>query len=299
MNKARSRFCSLKTLALLSFVIISNWAVAQNRPPQNIRRVTVLSQYVVENGTYKSEFYPVKQEMYDSLGRLHTEIDWSLKDHYPHDYRWHTFDGKLKIKTESFINEKPWLVEDFTYNKDSLVIRKTIKKATSTDATLFLTLNYKYDLKRNPIEVTAQTPNGKTAYISKSTFDLKGKELTRIVKAKSTFVPQDSILKLTGTPIYDSIGRLRSEQLIINMVNKIVVNKTLKYTYDKNNCLIGLVEYGENGKQVRREERDYTFSRNRLSITRYYDSNNIMVKMTGMRYEIYRTSNRRIREMDY
>jgi len=164
---------------------------------------------------------------------------------------------------------------------------------------LYLTVNYKYDLKRNPIEISAKSREGKMAFVSKSTYNDKGKELTRKVKAKKNFSPSDSILKLTVIPVYDSIGHLISEGLIIKKMNKQLVKKTLKYSYNSKNKLIGLAEFDEKGKQVCREEREYQYSRNRLSLINYYDSSNNLFKLVTKRYEIYRSTKRDVREIEY
>lgn len=286
-------------VALFCLFATSNLVIAQTRPPQNIRRVTVTTQYVVIDGKYKSDSYAINQEIFDSLGRCHTEVDYGFIDHYPHNYRWHTFNGKQRVKTEVFRDEKLQAIEEFTYNADSLLIKKVIKRITPSDTSILYTLNYKYDSNLNPIEITAKTLKGKTAYVSKSTYNNKGKELTRKVKIKRSDYPQDSILKILSVPIYDSIGRLVSDRITITMANKTTSQKNFMYSYDKNNNQISLLEVDANGKQIQREEREYKQSRGLLSLIRYYNSNDILVKMIGKRYEIYRTNNRRVREIDY
>jgi len=279
--------------------MISNQVLAQNRPPQNIRRIIVTNQYVFENGQKTSKFWAIYQEMFDSLGRLHTEIEFDFIDHNPHNYIWHTFNGKLKVKTESFKNEKLQTIEEFAYNKDSLLVKRVVKKVNPNDTSIFFTLIYKYDSKRNPIEVSAKTVDGKTAFVSKSTYDVKGKELTRKVSVKKNLFPQDSILKLASIPVYDSIGRLVSERLTINRVDKPTAQKSFKYTYDASNNQIGLVELDEHGKQVRREERAYQQNKHRLSQVKYFDANDVLVKVIAKRYEIYSTNDQKVRELEY
>lgn len=284
---------------MLFVLVVTSVTFAQTRLPQNIRRVTVTSQYVVEKGNYKSESYAINQEVFDSLGRCHTEIDFGFMDHYPHNYRWHSFNGKLKVKTETFINEKLSLIEEFTYNSDSLLTKKTIKNVTPGDTSVYFILNYKYDIKKNPIEITVKTALGKTAYVSKSTFNSFGKELTRNVKAKKNFLPKDSIIRLTVTPFYDSLNRLRSEQITITKTDKAIITKTIKYSYDKQNHLTGILELDEKGNQKIREEREYQNSKGRLTIIRYYNNNNILAKMIGKRYELYKFKDRRSYEIEY
>ncbi len=290
------KFLALSLLTLAT----SSLAIAQTRPPQNIRRVTVTSQYVFENGKKTDKFWAIYQEIYDSLGRLHTEISYDFTDHYPHNYIWHTFKGMQKVKSEIFKNEKLQTIEEFTYNTDSLLTKKVVKRVSPNDTSIFYTLNYRYDSKRNPIEISATSGEGKKAFISKSTYDIKGKELTRKVKVKKNYFPQDSILKLVSIPVYDSIGRLVGERLTINKVDRPTIQKNFKYSYDKNSNQIGIVELDERGKQVLREEKIYQQNmRHRLSVVKYFDTNDIMVKMIAKRYEIYRTNDHWGRELEY
>ena len=70
-------------ITTLCLVVICNFAFAQKRLPQNVRRVIVTVEYPVIDGRYKMNESVVKQEIFDSLGRCHSEIDWSPVDHYP------------------------------------------------------------------------------------------------------------------------------------------------------------------------------------------------------------------------
>lgn len=290
----KSRYFIFVTL----LVLVSNNLFSQKRPLQTIRRVTVTNQYIFENGKQTNKYVAVYQEIFDSLNRLHTEIEYGIKDLYPHNYIWHTFNGKQKVRSEYYKNEKLVTIEEFSYNTDSLISKKIVKKVGPGDTSIFYIISYKYDLKKNKIEENATTVEGKLAYSSKSTYNDKGKELTRKVKVKKNFYPQDSILKLVDTPVYDSIGRLIAEKIIYNKVNKENVQKNIKYSYDKKNNQVGLLELDLNGKQIRREERFYNFSRNRLSSIKYFNSDDVLVNMIAKRYEIYRTSDRRVREID-
>jgi len=205
-----------------------------------------------------------------------------------------------KVKSEIFKNEKLQTIEEFTYNTDSLLTKKVVKRVSPNDTSIFYTLNYRYDSKRNPIEISAKSGEGKKAFISKSTYDIKGKELTRKVKVKKSYFPQDSILKLVSIPVYDSVGRLAGERLTINKVDRPTIQKNFKYSYDKNSNQIGIVELDERGKQVLREEKIYQQNmRHRLSVVKYFDTNDIMVKMIAKRYEIYRTNDHWGRELEY
>lgn len=296
------KYKSVKYIIILIAVFVTtvnNYAIAQNRPPQDIRRVTVTFQFQIENGKYTDTFKVVNQEIYDSLDRCHTEIDYSLIDQYPHNYRWSTFNNKFKTKTEIFINEKLSSIEEFSYNPAGLLDKKLIKNVNSTDTSLFRVYTYTYDSNKNPIEVTVKTKEGKIAFSSKSTFDSKGKELTRKVKVKKNNYPQDSIIKLISVPIYDSIGRISSDKVTVTKANKPAQKKEIKYTYDQKGNLILVRELDATGKQICREEREYQYTRNRLSMIKTFDANDVLVKMISKRYELYLTKNRKERVIDY
>ncbi|HPX04356.1 MAG TPA: hypothetical protein PLC17_00350, partial [Tenuifilaceae bacterium] len=68
-------------LSLACIALLPQRSQAQ-REPQDVRRVIVTSSYVIENGQRTSKFFATKQEIYDSLGRMHTEIFYN-NDHYP------------------------------------------------------------------------------------------------------------------------------------------------------------------------------------------------------------------------
>lgn len=276
-----------------------NLALAQQRPQQNIRRITVTNQYVLENGNKTSKFWAVYQEMYDSLGRLHTEINSDFPDHFPHNFIWNTFNGKQVVKKEFFENEKLHLVKEYTYNKDSLISKEIISLIKPSDTTVYLTLTYKYNQLNKPIQIEAKTLNAKIAYTSKSTYDLKGTELTRKVKVLNGFVPFDSIITLNCKPSYDSIGRLIGNQLSIVKAGKRLVTSQLSYKYDKKSNIVETATRNEKGKLIHREERVYEAGRNRLQQIKQYDSNNNLIKWLEKRYEIYRTNDLLIREIDY
>jgi len=290
---------SFSILLVTSLIIASNGLLSQTRPPQNIRKVTVTSQYEIVNGQKTDKMWAVYQEIYDSLGRLHTEIEYDFKDHYPHNYKWHTFIGKQVAHTDYFESEKLKLARYFTYNNDSLVSKEVIKLIKPGDTSIYATLSYKYNPQRKPVLVEAIGKNGKSVFKSKYTYDSKGTELTRVVNIKKGYSPLDSIVELICKPKYDSLDRLTEKLISITKVNKPKTTQTIKYSYDRKNNIIGITNLDNNGKQINREERLFQESRNRLMIIKYYDSNDRLVKWLEKRYEIYRTKDRRIHEIDY
>jgi len=290
---------SLKLFAIAILLLICYSSFSQKRPPQDVRRVTVTNQYVLENGKKTGMFYSAYQEIYDSLGRLHTLIEYDKNDHYPHNYTWYSFDGKLIKRSERFENEKLRLVQDFTYNTSNLINQEIIKFVKSGDTTVYAILKYVYNQFNKPIQIEAKGANGKIAFKSKSTYDSKGTELTRLVNIKKGYSPLDSIIELACKPKYDSIGRLTENLISVTKVNKSKITQTIKYSYDKKNNIIGITYLDKNGKQINREERLFQESRNRLMILKYYDSDDNLVMWLEKRYEIYRTKDRRTHEIDY
>lgn len=299
MNIKKQLFKIVRSVLFLFLVLNTYNSFSQKRPPQDVRRVTVTVRYILKDGKNTGQSKAVYQEIYDSLGRLHTEIEYDFKDNYPHFYRWHTFKGRQIARTEYFENEKLQKVRYFTYNRDSLVIQEIIKKVKPGDTSLYLTLNYKYNQLKKPIQIEAKTATGKTAYKTKSTFDSKGTELSRAVSYKNGFIPLDSIIKLTNKPQYDSIGRLISNIETCQKINTPLLIKKYKYTYDKRNNIIGITIFDRNDKQISREERIMHDTKNRISQLKIFDSNDKISAWYGKRYEIYRNKNRRIYEIDY
>ncbi len=285
--------------SLLFTLIVCSIAKAQQRSPQNIRRITVTSQYLLEKGDKTDKYWTIYQEIYDSLGRLHTEIEYDFKDHYPHNYKWHTFKGKQLVKTDIFENEKLKMVKSYTYTKDSLVSQEAIKFVKPGDTSLYITLLYNYDRLRKPISIEAKGIDGKNAYKTKSVYDNYGTELSRAVSIKKGYSPLDSIIKLSSKPRYDSIGRLVENIVSIVKTNGAKTTISTKYKYDAKNNIIEVSHFDKKGKQISREERIYQPSRNRLIYLKYYSSENEIIKWLEKRYEIYRTNNRRAKEIDY
>jgi len=301
MNSKINTSRSFKYTALLLLAIsISNFAIAQKRVPQNVRWVTITSQNVLDNGTRTDKSWVLYQEIYDSLRRLHTEVDWDFADHQMHKYVWHTFNGKQRVKTEIFENQKLQVIKEFRYNKDSLISQEIIKSVKPGDTSLYLTLKYSYNQQKKPIKIDARTENDKRAYTSMSKYDMWGTELNRKVRVKVGYAPPDSTLTMTSKPLYDSIGRLVRNLSTIVMVDKKKSVRDIKYTYDKNNNIVGISIRDEKGKLIGREERIFLKDRrNRLLEIKYYDTNDKLVRWLTYRYEIYHTSDRLNREIDY
>lgn len=294
------KFNVLLIIALqTSMLIIStNYLFAQKRAKQNIRRVIVTNRYTFENGKPTTNYWPVKQHLYDSLNRLHTIIEYDFKNHYPINYQWNSFNGKQLYKTEIFVNKTMEKRIFFYYSKDSMLTSKEIFNVLPGDTSLQVILNYKYNAKKKPVTITALTPDRKLAYTSTSVYDDNGTELSRKVKLKKNILPDDSIVKLTRKPLYDSMNRLIEETTIVTKPNNLVIKRIFKYKYDNKNNIIELIENDAEGVLIRREERVFNQKRNRLTEIKYYDSSNTLVNWEANRYELYKTNNPQSREIE-
>lgn len=288
---------TLNQLLVFSLLLLCLNSFSQ-RLPLDVRRVIVTNKYVLKDGKNTNVFFPIYQEIFDSLGRLHTEIDFDFPDRYPHNYKWHTFKGKQIVKTEVFENEKLKFVKSFTYTQDSLISTE-IDRSIGINDTVILTLSYKYNTQKKPILIEAKTIQNKIAYTVKSKYDSNGSEISRSVKMVKGYCPFDSILKLTNKPKYDSLNRLISNVVSIEKMNKKKGIRSIQYSYDNKNNLIQMRQLDKNGKQISREERIYQEKRNRLMSIKYYNASDSLVMWLAKRYEIYKTKNRTEQVIDY
>ena len=74
---------------------------------------------------------------------------------------------------------------------------------------------------------------------------------------------------------------------------------TQLYKYDERGNKIEMVKLDDSGNQVFRTEYVWQQQRERLSQVKYYDENDHIVKWLAKRYEIYHTTDRRQRVIDY
>jgi hypothetical protein len=296
----KESFDLLSRISLLLFIVlISTNSFSQNRTPRDIRRVTVTNRYTFTDEKSVGQAWPIYQEIFDSLGRRHTEIEFKFLSTYPYIYRWHTFNGRLIVKSEFFENEKLQMIKEFKYNSDSLIFEETIKRVKPGDTSVYLILNYKYNKQKKPILIEAKTSLGKKAYKSKATFDAKGTEISRVVDCKHGFFPLDSIIKLTSIPVYDSLGRLTSNLVSTLKIGNQTTIKNYKYVYDKKNNIVDITILDNKGARISREQRIYQENKNRIIQIKKFDSKNNLLIWLGLRYEIYRTKEHKTREIDY
>jgi len=285
---------------VLAVTLISISTQAQQRPQQNIRRITVTFQYELEKGDKTNKYWAVYQEMFDSLGRLHTEVEWDFITHQPSKFQWHTYKGKQVVKTQFFVNNKLQMIKDYTYYNDSLTSQEEVTKVNPGDTSKYLIINYSgYNTFKKPEQIDAKTANGKVAYKAKYTYDSYGNVLTIKVKVKKDIYPLDSVVEMNCIHQYDSIGRIKNEQVSTLKYGKSLDIKNFRYTYDKKNRVIGISITNDKGLLISREEKIYDPNRNRIQQIKIYNSSNILVKWLAWRYELYKTKDLRFSEIDY
>lgn len=283
-------------LAISLFLIAT--AYGQGVKPQNVYRVTVTSRYVLENGERTSQFYAVNQEISDSLGRLHTEIDYDWETHYPGNYRWHFYDSMVHVRTDFFVKEQIDRRVVYESNGKGAVVREFHFQLQDGDSSLVKTISYSFNSDGLPMEVEAVNEKGRRLYRVKSSFDSQGTEIKRRVSGRRG-EPDDKILRLDKVVEYDSMGQLVAEISQIRMSDGSRPAFSKKYAYDQEGNIAEIIELDAQGKQVTRTEYVWQPNRNRITRIIYYDSNDQLQKYLAKRYEIYRTNDRRQRVIDY
>jgi hypothetical protein len=292
-----SRCFKLSVLALL-FGYLPLLSHSQGIKPSNVYRVTVTSRYIIENGERTGQFSAVNQEIYDSLGRLHTDIDFDLETSYPNNYRWHFYDSMLLVRTEFYFNEKLDRRVVYEYNRDTLVSGELHYRRQGEDTQLVKVVNYSYNQEGLPERTGALNSSGRRLYRVRSSFDETGTEIRRRVSGRRG-APDDGISSLDREAEYDSLGLLVYEKVQLRMSDRSRKEYTRRYQYDNRGNVIEMLEMDQNGDQVSRIEYGWQQDRNRLAQIRYYDAEGKLEKFLAKRYEIYRTPDRRERVIDY
>ncbi len=282
---------------ILLMLLTPNLLFAQNRPLQDIRRVIVTSQYEIKDGRRTGVSMAVKQEIKDSLDRVHTILNRDYTTQRITSHTWHTFKGKQIIRTDEFVNEQLKYYKLFTYTSDSLIDTETIYMVSPDDTAVYVKLQYKYK-NRKPVQVNAVDSKGKSAYSSKSVFDDIGTEISRKVKAKKVLAPLDSIIERTISPLYDSIGRVSSEIIKIKFVDGKVQIQNFNYGYNKLGLLTSIEELDEKGSFMYKKILEYNDKRI-LKFISVYNVNNELTEYYAKRYELYPTRDRRNQIIEY
>lgn len=286
-----------KVMAILIVLFLSgNLLYAQVEKPQNIYRVTVNSRYVIENGERTSTFFAINQLIYDSLGRLHTEIDFDWETHYPNNYRWNYFNGKQKVKTDFFFKEKLSRIEEYGFSENQRLVSLTLYLVNPNDTTLSVKEVYNYDKTGLVTKATGYDGRGKRGYRTSFKYDDEGNEIYRKVKGKRA-TPPDSVMLLQKEIAYDSLSRIAKETVTIDKVGTPRFIKTYDYSYtnDGNIAEKRIVDSQDNN--VTRKEYIYRSDKRLQQIMVFDDSGNLIDHL-AWRYEIYKTSDRRFRTLE-
>ncbi len=290
--------CFAMSVLILLFGFLPLLSHSQGIKPSNVYRVTVTSRYIVENGERTNQFSAVNQKIYDSLGRLHTDIDFDWETRYPGHYRWHFYDSMLLVRTEHFVDEKLDRRVVYEYNSDTLVSREIYYKKQGEDTLLYKVMKYSFNQEGLPERIVALNSSGRRLFRVRSSFDESGTEIRRRVSGRRGD-PEDGIRRMDREAEFDSLGFLVYEKVRLRMSNRANKEYTIKYQYDDRGNLVEKLEMDHNGNQIGRIEYNWQRDRNRLAQIRYYDSEGNLEKFLAKRYEIYRTTDRRQRVIDY
>ncbi|HCY01310.1 MAG TPA: hypothetical protein DG754_14325 [Bacteroidales bacterium] len=288
-------FNKLRAILVVLF-LGGNLLYAQVEKPQNIYRVTVNSRYVIENGERTSTFFAINQLIYDSLGRLHTEIDFDWETHYPNNYRWNYFNGQQKVKTDFFFKEKLSRIEEYDFNENQKLISLTLYHVSPSDTTLSVKEVYSYDKTGHVTKATGYNERGKRGYRTTSKYDDKGNEIYRKVKGKR-IAPPDSIMYLQKEIAYDSLNRIGKETVTIDKIGEPRLTKTYTYAYTDDGNITEKTIIDSQGNIQKRKEYVYR-SDKRLQQIKVFDNNGNLEDHLAWRYEIYKTSDRRFRTLE-
>lgn len=266
------------------------------RPPQNVQRVVVTFRYEVQNGERTANSCVVKQEIKDSLNRLHTILNWNCQSKKVENYVWHTFEGKNILCTQTFVDGQLCLQQNFAYSSDTTILSERIFRISPGDTTLYVTL--KYNRRNNTLRIEALNAQGKRAWTTQSKFSHQGLEVSRKTKTRKGFAPLDSIAELRRTPTYDSLNRLRHERIEQKRIDGSRTVQHIAYTYNAKNQLIERKVSNANGQTIHSECMEYSNGGALKTISKY-DGNGVLVDFHFKRYEYYPTANRQQRIIEH
>lgn len=285
-------------LVIVALILLPIFLKAQDRPSQQIRRITVINKYEIVDGKKTSKFRAIGQQFYDSSGNMHTTTNLNFKSGEVEGYTWNTFkDGKIMKRVE-FLGDKFLSKKTYTYNSNMQVDQEFVYNVVNTDTVVVRISKYEYTNNGKPSRIIVTDSKGKKLCTQTFTYDIKGLEVKRKVKAVKGFVPLDSIIELKNTPKYDSLGRLESERILI------------KYFGGKKENKINSYIYNEKGQNIKKVESDIKGNTTFVYTYRYNNSGRIIeqsklnakeqyIESLAFRYELYRTSDLRYREIEY
>lgn len=283
-------------VVLLLMLCLVN-AEAQNRPLQNVRRVIVTSRYEIKDGKRTINSRAIKQEIKDSLDRVHTILFRDYETQGVYRYIWHSYEGKQIVRTDEFASEKLFRYSLFTYTPDSLVATQKVYLVNPGDTVHYVTLSFKYQ-NRLPIQVDAHNSKGKRVYRTKSVYDNYGTEILRQVKVSKGYIPVDSIVNLSCKPTYDTLGRKVAETITKTFADGRKEAKSFKYEYNKKNLRSAVEEFDSAGKLLSRTTLEYN-DKGMLKFISVYNSEGQLIDYQALRYELYPSLDRRKQIIEY
>ena len=286
------------TCSIYAHILIFKLLLAQTRPIQDVRRVTVTSKCEIVDGNKTNKYAVFKQNIYDSLGQLHTIVQFSLSTGKVESYIWNTFQNGLLIRTEEYNDDKLIQRTDYSYTTKSLINNETVYRVVGNDTVLHLNLKYTYSSQGKPTKINAKTAQGKKAYILLSAYDNNGHEIKRKVNAKKGFMPKDSILEIKNQPKFNTQGRIESEQIFVKYYNGSTINSIYKYLYDDKGNMVQKTGFDANGNLLFTYNYKYN-SKGKVIVVDKLDSTNKIVESFAMRYEAYPKSDITRREVEY
>lgn len=280
----------------LAYGLLTSGKLAGQVKPQNVYRVSVSSWYKIEDGKRTPSYFTLSQHIYDSLGRLHTEVFWDRETQKPTEIRWHFFSDKAKMKT-FFLNEKAvYRIEEYIYDNLNRVNRVTYKNVINSDTLVQQVQVRKFDAAGKLTKTEIYDPKGKRGCVVSHRFDGNNTETERRVKGKK-IVPADSVLLLSRNVSYDSLNRIVREDVKITKHGNRHENYSRTYRYNPGgNLAEELVYGGSNDLKLRKE---YTYRNDgRLWQVHHYNAQGELVEFIAWRYELYKTNNRRERILE-
>ena len=287
----------LKIIGICTTILLQGFVLkAQIELPQNIYRVTVNSRYVIEKNQRTSTFFAIRQQISDSLGRLHREIDYDWETHAPNTYRWHYFNGLQKVKTDFFAQAQLRHIEEYAFDAEQNLVSITLHTVTPGDTVLTVKEVYTLNPNGQAIKASGYDAKGKRRYKTSYKYDAQGNEIYRKVKGKR-LLPPDSITFMQREIEYDSLNRIVSDRVSKTVAGKPQPTKTCLYSYNDKGLVAQKVIMDSAGAVLQKEVYAYQSSQ-RIQRKEVFDAQGNLIDYQAWRYEIYKTPDRRHRTLE-
>jgi len=285
-------------LVIVALILLPSFLVAQNRPPQNIRRITVTNKYEIIDGKRTSKFKAIKQEFYDSLGQMNSVVYLNYTTGQVESNIWNTYENGVRVLSEEFENGIFKRLIRYSYINKTLIDKEIIFEVVDKDTLQHLTKIFTYNNESRPIRIEEFDKSNKKVSTVKITYGKNGIELKKIVTAKKGFIPRDSIRSIINSPRYDSLGRLESEQISKVYFDNKKDKEINRYLYDNNGKVIQKTIFDITGNIKTVFKYKYNNS-GRVIEQSQLNSNEQYIESLAFRYELYRTPDLRYREIEY